>query len=267
MSKNSSQGTQTTTQEPPAYLRPYLQYGVGQASNLYGQGGPQQYPGNTVVPFSPATESALGRTEQRSLAGSPVTGAAQGYATDVLGGKYLNANPYVDEAFNRAALNTQNQISSQFGRAGRNEEAAIPGRSDQLNALANQFYYQNYANERQMQQGMVPFANQLANQDYTDIAQQANVGQTVEDLSGRLMQDQAGRWDFAQNAPGMNLDQYLSRLTGGYPGSSTSTPTYRNRAAGGLGGALAGAQLGSQIYPGWGTLIGAVGGGLLGGYG
>jgi uncharacterized protein YcfJ len=83
------------------------------------------------------------------------------------------------------------------------------------------------------------------------------------------MQDQAARWDFSQNAPQMNLDNYIARVTGAYPGQNATqtTPTYRNRTAGAAGGAMSGAMLGSQIYPGWGTAIGAVAGGLLGGYG
>jgi uncharacterized membrane protein YebE (DUF533 family) len=88
----------------------------------------------------------------------------------------------------------------------------------------------------------------------------------VEDLAGNLMQDQAARWDFSQNAPQMNLDNYIQRITGSYPGQNATqtTPTYRNRGAGALGGAMAGAAAGSQIYPGWGTLVGAAAGGLLG---
>ena len=46
-------------------------------------------------------------------------------------------------------------------------------------------------------------------------------------------------------------------------GMQSVTPQYSNPAAGALGGALAGAKLGSVI-PGVGTAFGAIGGGLLG---
>ncbi len=46
-------------------------------------------------------------------------------------------------------------------------------------------------------------------------------------------------------------------------GMTQTSPIYRNRASGALGGALAGAQLGNLI-PGVGTALGAIGGGLLG---
>lgn len=265
----SSQPSHTTqTTEPPAYIRPYLQYGANEAQNLYQSGGPQYYPGNTVVPFSQQTEAALGRTEQRALNGSPVTNAAQGYTTDVLGGKYLNANPYLDATFNRAADQVQNRIQSAFAGAGRNVESGRPLAAQELNDLANQVYGGAYAQERQNQQAMIPFSTQLANQDYVDLNALQGVGSQVEGLAGNYMQDAAARWDFGQNAPQVNLDNYLQRLgmvAGGAGNTSRgTTPTYRNQGAGALGGAMTGAQLGMMFGAPW---LGAIGGGLLGAFG
>lgn len=242
MGSSSSPSKTTTTTEPPAFIKPYLQYGAEQAKGLYNQG-------SQVVPFSPQTEQAMRLTEQRALNGSPVNQAAQGYATDVLNGKYLQGNPYADAAFNKAALATQNQLSSQFAGSGRNLMASMPGRSDQLNDLATQFYYNNYNDERNRQQGIAPIAPSLANQDYVDIAQLGGVGSQVEGLAQRYA-----------DAPGQALDQYIGRVTGGYPGASSTTtqPNSQNRGAGALGGAL----IGNMLFPGLGGIIG---GGLLGG--
>lgn len=212
------------------------------------------------------------------------------------------SNPYLDATFNRAADSVQQRLGTQFAGSGRNIDASRAVNADELNNLATGIYGGAYENERNrqlaygqqqlgigasgyeserdrmaqdldrqrsMQFGVAGLAPQLAAQDYVDLQALQGVGGQVEDLTGRLMQDQAARWDFAQNAPQMNLDNYIARITGGYPGgtSSSTTPTYQNRTAGAAGGALAGAQLGSQIYPGWGTAIGAVAGGLLGGWG
>jgi hypothetical protein len=79
------------------------------------------------------------------------------------------------------------------------------------------------------------------------------------------MEDAAARWDYGQQAPGLALDQYITRLQG-QPGTNvtTSTPIYRNQVAGGLGGAMAGSQVGGQFgYGGYGALLG----GLLGAFG
>lgn len=264
MGSSSTPSHTTQTTEPPAYLRPYLQDAADEAQNLYRTGGPQYYPGNTVVPFSNQTEQALGRTEQRALNGSPVTNAAQGYATDVLGGKYLNANPYLDATFNRAADQVQNRIQSGFAGSGRNIEAGRPLAAQEMNDLANQIYGGAYTQERNNQQSMVPFANQLANQDYVDLQALGGVGGQVEDLAGRQMEDQAARYDFSQNAPQINLDNYLQRLgmVAGGAGNTTSgtTPTYRNRTAGALGGAASGAGLAAALGGpvGWGAAAGAL---------
>lgn len=321
MGSSSSPTRTTTVNEPPAFIQPFMQYGAGQARSLYETGGPQYYGGNTVVPFSQQSEQALGLTEQRALNGSPVTNAAQDYATNTLstdptsqfGGAsnpYASSanpygsvtNPYLDATFNKAADSVQQRLGSQFAGSGRNVDASRAVNADELNNLANTVYGGAYENERNrglsydqqqlgigasgyeserdrmaqdldrqrsMQFGVAGLAPQLANQDYTDLQALQGVGGQVEDLTGRLMEDQAARWDFSQNAPQTNLDNYLARITGSYPGgtSSNTTPTYRNRTAGAAGGAMAGAQLGSQVYPGWGTAIGAVAGGLLGGWG
>lgn len=215
MSKQTGSSRSTTTTEPPAFIQPYLQYGAQQAQNQYQQGG------TPVVPFSPQSEEALALQEARARSGSPVSRAASGYTADVLGGKYLGGNPNADAMFNKAALATQNQLASQFAGSGRDIVASAPARADQLNDLSNQFYYQNYNDERQRQQGLVPYAGQVANQDYTDISQLRGVGGSIEDLARQY----AG-------APGQSLDDYLGRVTGGYPGGSStqSTPQYTNLA-------------------------------------
>lgn len=257
----------TTTNEPPAFIQPFMQFGAQQSRGLYETGGPKYYPGETVVPFSSQTQQALDRTQQRATNGSPVTNAAQGYSTDVLSGKYLpggeNQNPYLDATFNRGADQVQNRVQSAFAGSGRNVNAGRAPAAMELNDLANQVYGGAYQNERQAQQAMVPFATGLANNDYTDLQALQGVGGQYEDLNARQMQDSAARYDFAQNAPQRNLDSYLGRITGAYPGGSQTTPTYQNHTAGALGGAMAGAQVGSSFGP-YGTAIGAIAGGLLG---
>lgn len=356
MGSSSQPSTTTQVTEPPAFIKPYMQYGAQQAKDLYQTGGPQYYPGNTVVPFSSQTEQALGLTEQRALNGSPVVNAAQDYATRTLAGDptsqfggasnpwatqanpygsasnpYANAanpygsdtNPYLDATFNRAADSVQQRLQSGFAGSGRNIEAARPAAADELNDLATRIYggaydaernrqlqyqqqltgigatgYENAQNrglqyqqqltgigaqgyeserdrmasdleaQRSRQFGVAGLAPGLANQDYVDLQALQGVGGQVEDLAGRLMEDQAARWDFSQNAPQINLDNYIARISGAFPGQSTTatTPTYRNRTAGALGGAASGAATGSAFGP-WGTAIGAVAGGLLGGFG
>lgn len=275
---NSSQPSHTTqTTEPPSYLRPSLQYGLDEARALYQTGGPQYYPGNTVVPFSGQTEAALAGTEARAVNGSPVNAAAQGYATDVLRNPVTSqfggaTNPYLDATFNRAANSVQQRLQSDFASSGRNIGAARPVAADELGDLAAKVYGGAYESERDrmandidrqraIQFGVSGLAPQLAQQDYVDLNALSGVGGQVEDLTGRLMEDQAARWDFGQNAPQINLDNLLQRIgmVAGGAGNTTTgtTPTYRNRTAGALGGAATAgglaAALGATGPVGWGA--------------
>lgn len=230
-------GNQVTKIEPPSYQLPHLQYGVNQAQQLYNRGA-------SVVPFAPQTEAAIAGTTQRALQGSPVTNAAQNYATRSLQGGFLGSNPYLDATFNKAALATQNQLASQFGAAGRGQAGAEGLRSQQLNDLATGIYGGDYQQERNRMQGVLGQAGALANQDYIDLAQLGGAGAQVEGLAQQYA-----------DAPGTALDQYLGRISGNM-GQTQTTKTPRNPVAGAAGGALAGSFLGP-----WGML----GGGLLGG--
>lgn len=267
MSKGGSSKNQTTTTttEPPKYLQPYLQDAVGSAQGLYRQGPQQYYPGQTVVGFSPETEQALGMISQRAGQGSPVTSAANSYATSTLNGG--NSNPYLDAQFNRAADATQGRLQTEFAGSGRNLDATRAARAEELGNLATDFYGGQYNNDQNRRLGVLGLSPSLASADYTDANALLGVGQQREDLTGRQYSDAAARFDFNQNAPGNALDQYLARL-GGYPGSamSSSTPIYRNPAAGALGGAGMGYQIGNG-FGGNGGLYGAIAGGLLGAYG
>lgn len=252
-----------TQVNPPDYQLPYLAGTLQNAQNLYQDGGPVYYPGNTVAPFSPQSEQAMQLTQQRAVGGSPVTNSADSYATNVLNGSYLNKNPYLDQTFNHAATATQNQLSSEFARSGRNVSASEPLRAQQLNDLATQVYGGNYEQERARQQQLIPYATGLANNDYTDLAQLQNVGSAVQNQSQNYINDAQARWDYNQNSPGSDLDNYIRRITGNM-GQTTTTTKPKNPTAGAIGGAAAGASIGTEVYPGWGTAIGALAGGAMG---
>jgi hypothetical protein len=273
----SKNQTSTTTTEPPKYLQPFLQQGMQGAQGLYNRGPAQYYPGETVVGFSPETEQALGMQSSRATQGSPLMGAANSYATNLLNGGGAptfggGSNPQLDAMFGQAANSTQTRLSSEFAGSGRNLDASRPARAEELGNLATSIYGGAYESERDrmaselgqqraQQFGVLGMAPQMAQADYADIDRLRGVGAAREDLSGRTMEDQAARFDFQQNAPGVNLDQYLARLQG-YPGgtSSATTPIYRNTGAGVLGGA----GMGYQMFGPWGALAGGVLGGMSG---
>jgi len=245
----------TTRVEPPKYQLPYLQRGLTEADSIY----TAERGGNNIAPISQETQDAWDMAAARARGGAANVGAAQDLNTQTLQGGFLGANPYLDATFNRAALQTQNQLQSEFAGAGRNVEAAQGLRAQQLNDLATGIYGGAYDAERNRMQDAVGQAIPLANQDYVDIGQLQQVG--------------AGREGYAQeqlDAPGLALDRYLGRVQGNM-GQNTYASMARNRAAGAVGGGMLGYQAGSQIgtamggnsnlYGGLGSLAGAYLGG------
>lgn len=162
--------TTTSANEPPAYLRPYLEQAAGAAQNLYGQG-----------PYI-----------------APIQQSAIDYGTGVLRGDYLNSNPYLDATFNRAAGAVTNQVQSNFGRAGRDVRGANAQNvaTEGYNNLANMIYGGNYQAERDRMQQIVPQANSLG--------AVTNPGVSLDDYIARLRNIGGGSGTTTSTTPTQN---------------------------------------------------------------
>ncbi len=103
---NSKQKT-----EPSKFAKPY----ISSAAN----GLQSAVAGNeaNVQGLQTGLQGALGQLGG-SLGDNPLTTAAKGYSTDVLGGKYLGANPYLDGMVDEAREGSFGDIASRFGRGG-----------------------------------------------------------------------------------------------------------------------------------------------------
>ena len=69
--------TSKTTNELDPTVRPFVEYGLGEAKNLYQTQTPTYYPGQTYVSPSTQTTQALNLAEQRALTGNPLVSSAQ----------------------------------------------------------------------------------------------------------------------------------------------------------------------------------------------
>ena len=96
---------------------------------------------------------------------------------------------------------------------------------------------------------------------YGDLDRLLGVGRTVETQAQDLLNADIDRWNYQQNLPQQNLQNYANIIYG-LPGGYGST---RTSGGGGsrLSGALGGAATGASIAGPWGALGGAVLGGLL----
>jgi len=283
MSGGSDNVTQTT--EPPAFARPFLQSGLQRADQMFRQGGPQQFQGDTVVPFSDQTNSALNMLTNvvpfsdqtnsalnmltnRAQQGSPVDAAAQQNITETLSGSLFDdPNSRLFQQFDNAADRTRTRLSSEFAGSGRDLSAALPARSEELQTLMSNIFGQE--RNRQIQAaGMSPA---ISGTDFRDISALANAGGTIEGQAGAIQQDRLNRFNFEQQRPEQNLNQFLSRIGAGAPllGQSVTSPVSGGSPIlGGLGGAGLGASLGSALALSnpWTAALAGVGGlaGLLG---
>jgi hypothetical protein len=231
----------TTTSTVAPEIAPYLTYGLQQASGLYAGGGPQYYTGETFVAPSQTTQAGLQALETRALAGNPLTSLAQQQLQGTLGGAYLGGNPFFQGAFAPAAQAAQTQFQSTLGDiaskaslAGRYGSGAMGNLQDRasgqyaqaLTNTAGQLAYQNYEQERARQQQAIGAAPQLAATDYQDIQQLLQAGQLREGYTGQQLGADIQRFNFLQNQPQQNLQNYMSLVYGnplGRVGSTTAS--------------------------------------------
>jgi hypothetical protein len=219
-------------------LKPYITYGLNEAQQLYQSDSPQYYGGQTYVSPSQNTQYALQAAQNRALTGNPLLRQAQGQQADVVGGQYLQNNPYFNQALAGAAqgaTQTYNDAiaraqgsASMAGRYGSGVSADIQNRAANTLAstLANKYgelAYQNYGDERARQEAAAGRAPMLAEADYGDINKLLQVGQSQEDYAKTALQADIDRFNFQQNAPYAKLQTFLSSAYGAPQGSVTTT--------------------------------------------
>jgi len=169
----------------------------------------------------------------------------------------------------------QNQINAaqtlgQFGLAGRGQQldaaSSYGGLSLNQQGLRNQALGQLgnlFTSERDMQLRAAAMAPQIGLMGVNALSNAANQNQIQ-----RQMELDA---QYQNEMNPITQQQMLLAAAQGLPisslmGQTSSSPLYRNTGAGILGGALTGAQVGGVFGP-MGPIIGAIGGGLLGGMG
>jgi hypothetical protein len=273
MSMGKTQKSESTQKSDPwAPAMPGLQYGLGEAKNIYNQRQDQQFfPGQTFADFDPATTSALAGTDQRATSGSPLVQAAQGNIQGTLSGDYLSqGNPYMAGLQSRIMADVMPGINATFSRAGRTGSdshgySLARGLGDAFAPIQ----YQNYEAERGRQMQAASMAPTLANQDYQDLAMLRGVGAEREAQAQRGISEDMMRYDFDQNRQARALQEYMGTLMPaaqlGGTSSGTQTQTQENsplQTALGLGMMAAAPFTGGASLGMGGMLGGAAAGGL-----
>jgi len=234
------QESKTTTSIDPA-IKPYVTYGLEEAKRLYESPNPSFFPGQTYVSPSEQTQQALQMAQERAMAGSPLTGAAQAETLATIQGRGVNpflagaleqTNRLAGEQFNRNIQNLQSSAAS-AGRYGSSAMGQQAGTAQDIFARAlaeqgGQLAYNSAEAERARQMAAVGAAPQMAQADYADIQRLLSVGGAREAQSAAQLQDAMNRFNFEQNLPQMKLSQYANLYSTAPQGSTTTqtaTPT------------------------------------------
>lgn len=220
-------------------------------------------------------------------------------------GAFLNANPFqaqmmqaatrpLEQAFSQQVLPGISSLFSKSGRLGsgameRALGTATEGYGRALGDITANIAGAQFQQERGLQQqaqlaqaALAQAAPSIYGQQFLPAQALGQVGAQQEAIAAQPLQEQMARFQFGQQLPYQQLQGYLSSVYGSPMGSygtqTTQQPLYQNRTTGALGGALAGGLGGyalGQAFPAIGgalgssyaaPLIGAVGGGLLGGF-
>jgi hypothetical protein len=208
-------------------------------------------------------------------------GRALGDVTANIAGTQFQAERGLQQqALGQLAGLSQQDIANRFAGAAGLQGAQQAGLGTQLQAAGGLASTQSTDLARQLQASLA--APQIFGQQFLPSQALGQVGAQQEAIAAQPLQEQLARFQFGQQLPYQQLQGYLSSVYGSPMGSygtqTTQQPLYQNRTTGALGGALAGGLGGyalGQAFPAIGgalgssyaaPLIGAVGGGLLGGF-
>jgi len=263
---NPTNVTTTTSAEPSDFVKPYVSEAFDQAQNLFQSATPNFYPNQTYTDFAPETNAAMQLATNRAL-NNPLLASSQSEINKILQGDYLSptSNPYSQALYNQIAGDVTSGVQSQFSKAGRLGSAANQEvLASELGKVGTQVYGDQYNRERENMVNATTVAPQLAQADYTDIQALAGIGQQNDAMDMAKIQDAMARFDFEQQKPYYKLREYLASIGASVPQTTAQTrPVFRNTGAGLLGGAMQGYELGQNFGMGG---LGAIGGGLLGGF-
>jgi hypothetical protein len=172
--------------------------------------------------------------QNRAIAGSPLTQAAQAETLATIQGKGVNpflagaleqTNRLAGEDYLRNMQKLQSGAAS-VGRYGSGAQNQLTGQAQDIFARAlteqgGQLAYNSAEAERNRQMAAVGAAPQMANADYADIQRLLSVGGAKEAQSAAQLQDAMNRYNFQQNLPQMKLSQFANLFSSVPQGSTT----------------------------------------------
>jgi hypothetical protein len=193
--------------------------------------GPQYFPGSTYAAPTALQNAGLNQVGGLGLFGSPTGNAA--INADVQG---INGS---QSFFNNIASQVLPQIQGQFASGNRMDSglatrAATSGLSDAW--MKNQLNYMNQA----------PALN---NMQMSGAQNAATAGQMQQTNNQAGINDQIQRYNYNQQLPYSNLNNYMNLIQGNYGGTSSTSQPYFNNTLGQIGSVLGGVGGLASAFP------------------
>lgn len=159
-----SSSKSSTTSGPSTFAQPYIGAGATEITKAYNENK------GATADIASNIQSLIPGLMEKYQAGNPSVNAASGYNSDVLGGKYLGSNPYLEDILKKTSGSVLDKVGGAFGSRGsfggtKYAEAAGRGVADSENALR----YNDYSTERGRMDTAAGQAPSLAAADYLGI--------------------------------------------------------------------------------------------------
>lgn len=259
--KNGTPATsqQTSSTAPWSGAVPYINQGLSAAQNLYQQGGPAYYPGQTYAPENSLQSGAITSLNDigtglasGTAANNPSNSFFQGLSTgsgsvpglstlnDYASGQYLSAdNPYFQQVANTTAANVLPGINAQFANAGRGSSglasrAASEGLGDAIGGLAYNNYQQGLTQQQAAANSLANYGIQGAQGLSTNYQNNINnqlLGASAQQQAGNAQQtfDQQpitaamNEYNYNAQLPYQNLQNYIANISAQVGGDHSTT--------------------------------------------
>ena len=231
-------GNQQTTNELDPNVVPYVKDALSLQQGLYNEGAPEYYGGQTYLNPNANQTNAMSQMSANANVNNPMLQNSTNLNNSMIQGDYLQNNPNFDAVMNTAgrkatdlynnAMTNTNSQASMSGRYGSDAHSRMASNNSSnlaqgLADTAGQYSYQNYANERGMQNQAMNNAGQISQNQNIGAQNLMNAGNSQAGFDQTALNADIARHDYGQNAQQQHLSNYTNAVWGAPGGSQSST--------------------------------------------
>ena len=231
-------GSSQTSNNLDPNVVPYVRDALSEQQNLYREGAPEYYGGQTYLNPNTQQQQAINMMTANANVNNPMLQNATNLNNQMINGDFLTNNPNFDavmntagrkatDAYNNAMTNTNSQ-ASMSGRYGSDAHARMASNNSSnlaqsLADTAGQYAYQNYADERGNQINAMNNSGQIANNQNIGANNLMNAGNAQAGFDQTALNADIARHDYGQNAQQQHLSNYTNAVWGAPMGSTSTT--------------------------------------------